>query len=254
MASDGGNYVASSMNALKHGVLSRHVVLPYEDRTEFDELLEALKAEHSPNGATELHLVEELASIFWRKRRVLIADGVKHVTKYEQEVHRSKSQILAVVAPEPAEEEGDYTVHMKAHELIELTSEEAKEALTAHQAERQSVSKAEGVLRESHDFRKAIDALDEDLRANWDERVNAGDLSEDLQGFATWLSWQRPWYRERTAALEHREEILAKAAAPSYYHQDHLESLHRYEVHLDRKLERTLAMLLKLKELRAAND
>jgi hypothetical protein len=31
---------------------------------------------------------------------------------------------------------------------------------------------------------------------------------------------------------------------------DRLERLGRYEVHLDRKLERTLAMLLKLKELR----
>jgi hypothetical protein len=31
---------------------------------------------------------------------------------------------------------------------------------------------------------------------------------------------------------------------------DKLERLSRYEVHLDRKLERTLAMLLRLKELR----
>ena len=32
-----------------------------------------------------------------------------------------------------------------------------------------------------------------------------------------------------------------------------LERLARYETHLDRKLERTLAMLLKLKDLRAAD-
>ena len=35
---------------------------------------------------------------------------------------------------------------------------------------------------------------------------------------------------------------------------DKLERLGRYEVHLDRKLERTLAMLLKLKDLRRMAD
>ena len=35
---------------------------------------------------------------------------------------------------------------------------------------------------------------------------------------------------------------------------DKLERLGRYEVHLDRKLERTLAMLLRVKELRQPNE
>ena len=35
---------------------------------------------------------------------------------------------------------------------------------------------------------------------------------------------------------------------------DKLERLGRYEVHLDRKLERMLAMLLRLKDLRAGDD
>ena len=35
-------YAAVRFNALKHGVLSRHVVLPHEDRAEFDDLRDAL--------------------------------------------------------------------------------------------------------------------------------------------------------------------------------------------------------------------
>ena len=70
------NYAAVRYNAMKHGVLSKHVVLPHEDKNEFDDLLASLMAEHQPGGATEIHLVEELAGIMWRKRRVLLAEKV----------------------------------------------------------------------------------------------------------------------------------------------------------------------------------
>jgi hypothetical protein len=47
--------------SLRHGVLSRYTVLPWEDETEYQMLLTALVAEHAPEGPTEEHLVEELA-------------------------------------------------------------------------------------------------------------------------------------------------------------------------------------------------
>lgn len=74
---ESGNYTAVRFNALKHGVLSRHVVLSHEDREEYDQLFAALVMEHQPAGATEFHLVEELAGILWRKRRVLMTEGAK---------------------------------------------------------------------------------------------------------------------------------------------------------------------------------
>lgn len=69
------NYQVVALNAVKHGILSRLVVLPHEDEMEFSELLAALVEEHQPAGMTEHHLVEELACIIWRKRRALIAEG-----------------------------------------------------------------------------------------------------------------------------------------------------------------------------------
>jgi hypothetical protein len=38
-------------NALKHGVLSRYTVLPWEDAAEYRDLLAALAAEHAPQDA-----------------------------------------------------------------------------------------------------------------------------------------------------------------------------------------------------------
>jgi hypothetical protein len=41
-------------------------VLPWEDRGEYDDLLESLVGEHRPVGPTEHHLGEELAGVMWR--------------------------------------------------------------------------------------------------------------------------------------------------------------------------------------------
>src|SRR5277367_3332303 len=69
------SYEATRFNALRHGVLSRHTILPWEDEQEYYELLDALVAEHKPKGATEEHLVEEMAGILWRKRRLRLAEA-----------------------------------------------------------------------------------------------------------------------------------------------------------------------------------
>jgi hypothetical protein len=73
-----GNYEVARFNALRHGVLSQYTVLPWEDRNEYQALLDALVAEHRPQGPTEEHLVEELAGIIWRKRRLRLAESAAH--------------------------------------------------------------------------------------------------------------------------------------------------------------------------------
>src|SRR3954451_13927576 len=65
-------------NALRHGVLSRYTVLPWENGEEYQTLVAALVAEHAPQGPTEEYLVEELAGILWRKRRLRLAKAAAH--------------------------------------------------------------------------------------------------------------------------------------------------------------------------------
>ena len=87
-----GNYEATRFNALRHGVLSRYAVLPWEDRSEYDALLSALVSEHAPDGPTEEHLVEEVAGIIWRKRRVQLAEAA---------IYREKLRKDAISSYEP---------------------------------------------------------------------------------------------------------------------------------------------------------
>jgi hypothetical protein len=52
-----GGAEITRFNALRHGVLSRYTVLPWEDAAEYRDLVASLVAEHAPHGPTEEHLV-----------------------------------------------------------------------------------------------------------------------------------------------------------------------------------------------------
>ena len=69
-----GKAVASS-NALRHGILSRVVTLPEEDRQAFDELSERMTARLAPEGPLEQCLVERITESVWRLRRVARAEA-----------------------------------------------------------------------------------------------------------------------------------------------------------------------------------
>src|SRR5215471_8684119 len=84
-------------NALRHGVLSQYTVLPWEDPDEYHALVAALAAEHSPQGPTEEHLVEELAGILWRKRRLRLAEAAAHRRGLEDRLEPYRETVKAAL-------------------------------------------------------------------------------------------------------------------------------------------------------------
>ena len=61
---------ASSKNSLKHGLLSRNVLLPDEDAEAFAQLSERFMAALGPVGELELVLVDRIIALIWRLRRL----------------------------------------------------------------------------------------------------------------------------------------------------------------------------------------
>ena len=57
-------------NALRHGLLSREVLLHGEDEVTFKELSESLRAELQPAGELENLLVDRIIAAHWRLRRL----------------------------------------------------------------------------------------------------------------------------------------------------------------------------------------
>ena len=108
-------------------------------------------------------------------------------------------------------------------------------------------------------YENAIAALRADTREWWEDILsrNSEDFDEDEEpltadadGLHRFIEGDlRPWYVQRRKQLENRPLLRAQAFGQSL-DPDKLSRLARYEVHLDRKLERTLAMLLRLQDLR----
>lgn len=250
-------------NALKHGILSRYTVLPWEDEGEYQALVEALTAEHTPHGPTEEHLVEELAGILWRKRRLRLAEAAA----YQRGLQRTT---------EPFSETGNAALaHLlssrdigNVNEAISATSEDTADETTDLEDDLVMTGKALAILRggKPNAYEKAVAALREDTRQWWQELLHpdpdesAEDVEEldqdvepvtpDAEGLQRAIEDELlPWYVKRLRELENRPSIRAQAFGEAL-DPVLLEPLARYEVHLDRKLERTLTMLLRLQDLR----
>jgi len=81
---------------------------------------------------------------------------------------------------------------------------------------------------------------------------NDGDAhpTPDADGLRLFLETEvLPWFETRKIELANRP-LIRQHAIGEAHNRERLEQLSRYEVHLDRKLERMLTMLFRLKELR----
>ena len=59
-----------SQNALKHGLRSKHPVIPGEDPIEYQHKLDELRADLRPLNALEDAIVEQIADTTWRLKRI----------------------------------------------------------------------------------------------------------------------------------------------------------------------------------------
>jgi hypothetical protein len=247
-------YDGSRFNAVRHGVLSELTVLPWEDEAEYAKLLEALVEEYRPRGPTEDHLVEEIAGVIWRKRRLRLAEAgsywknVDKATDFSSDSFDERRVVptLDALLTTPAGTARDIA--------------EVQNRLTA-------VSRARDILQAGKPgaYKAAMAELDERTKAHWQEQIapKLEDLDEDddedepvkhytadaagLLGFL--LCSVLPDCLTQLGSLGIRSLIRAQVLGETLDFQ-RLEPISRYEVHLDRKFERAVSMLLRLRELR----
>ncbi|HZV03865.1 MAG TPA: hypothetical protein VE999_02130 [Gemmataceae bacterium] len=247
-------------NATRHGVLSRYTVLPWEDGEEYACVLMALKEEHAPQGPTEEHLVEELAGIVWRKRRLRLAEAAAHRQGlYKTMKGYSETGQVALAHLHG----GEGTEGVRA--AIRDASTDTEEALRDLEADEAMTKKALDLLgsRRNDRYEAAVAALREDTRDWWADVLTWDDdeLEEGEEPYKPDPDHLRRfidrhvlvWYGRRRTELTHRPLIRDQAFGEAL-DANKLEVLARYEVHLDRKLERMLTMLVRLKELRQSRE
>jgi hypothetical protein len=254
-AETGGTEI-TRFNALRHGVLSRYTVLPWEDADEYHALIASLVAEHGPQGPTEEHLVEELAGILWRKRRLRLAEAAAHRRGLEGTLASYRETVKVALVHLDTTNQSERVV-----DAIRATVTDTDEDIREMQEDEAMTRRALDLLgaKRNDAYEAALAALREDTQAWWADTLtrdpdeledNEKPATADVEGLRRFLEGEvLPWFATRKKELTNRplirEQAFGEALDP-----DKLERLGRYEVHLDRKLERMLTMLLRLKELR----
>ncbi len=237
-AGDVGNYRATRFNAVRHGVLSRHTVLPWEDEAEYQALLSALVAEHAPEGPTEEHLVEELAGIIWRKRRVRLAEAAVYREKLRQKAsdYMGTNQLAsAALLPLTGESESKASIPQAVAATPAETARDLREVKRDEGMTERALNILEAGGPDAYQY--ALGALRDDTREYWQDCLS--DPPEDgliytatAEALKTWLEhhW-REWYDRPIIELQHRDAIREQALGIAYA-ADGLEAPARYEIHL----------------------
>lgn len=243
-------YEVVRFNALKHGILSRYTVLSHESHADYESLVNSLMDEHLPAGATEQHLIEELASVIWRKRRVLQAEGAT-INKGLKESSRNAKTVIPAAAPFEMGLSGENT---RIQDLMDLKPADVAESQQSARHDINATNKASAILRKGGDraYDKALRALLPDTREWWQEYVDDEEYPADATGLAAFITGHvTPYIYQQEKESRHHDAIVNQTIGEGLQAYK-LEKLSRYETHLDRKFERTLAMLIKLKDLRSS--
>jgi hypothetical protein len=95
-----------SQNALKHGLLSRKLLLPGESQVEFDALLGQRQSELDPVCTLELTLVERIAIALWRQRRLVSAESAFIAIQQQELGYTKVSKVIALTGLRESERPG----------------------------------------------------------------------------------------------------------------------------------------------------
>src|SRR5215467_3767276 len=117
---------AVRLNAIKHGLLARDVVLPGEDADAFEDLRNLVREDLSPMGPIEEYLTDRVVDAMWRLRRLARTETAlfhwrmnelkakllfAKVGSYEQKNYLDLPRVLPVITDIPA--------HAEAKEALE---------------------------------------------------------------------------------------------------------------------------------------
>jgi hypothetical protein len=131
----------------------------------------SLVAEHAPHGPTEEHMVEELAGILWRKRRLRLAEAAAHRHGLEDALsqsHRTAKRAVVLIDATDGSED--------VAEAIRATAADTEDAVRDMQEDEAMTHQALDLLnsRRNDPYEAATAALREDTQQWW-----AGTLARD---------------------------------------------------------------------------
>jgi hypothetical protein len=269
----------SKYNAVKHGIFANVLLLSHEPRSQFETLLHGLQHDLKPEGMLQEMLVEKLATILWRYRRLLQAESGE-VFKNVQEVWTEKKKRLIQNLHVSALRDQDLARTDRRGGIADIDDPNCLESCLDKLYALREDAERFGLDYKTHPDnlglvygarypgRPGKDLFDDyinclcALKATAGEREGRGFASEDdctrkfiaktekeirrLEGRRKYTQRRPKWYPV-TYEDEPRAEELLKCGVPD---SDPMDRLLRYEVNVERTLDRTLLQLERLQQMR----
>ncbi len=126
-------YELSKMNALQHGVLTKQAILEWESSDDYEQLKKSFFVEYCPTTATEIHLVDELINIVWRKKRIQRAENVELKKRLSEVLFPSLSWDVKPIIKMVTLEKNDSLREMTTNDVFSLTESSLREAMDSYQ-------------------------------------------------------------------------------------------------------------------------
>lgn len=261
----------SSRNAIRHGIFSEVVVLPDESLRKYRSLLKGFWDALQPEGRVEEFLVETLAMLGWRHRRLLVAEGaeIRQGTEFlewdqralrartaeEQEAQIFASTLIPTSEPEFIRKVQDGDLLERRLELLRELRQEINSSGFDEERDLALLDKIYG----------SDASLRENLRGiyrQWALTAEAPEEERQREGYASpkeckknvafeiqaEIARLQKYQRERSAIESERTKLDAqRRKVPE---SEKLDRLLRYEAHLSREFGRTLNQLDRLQRQR----
>jgi len=249
----------SKMNALKHGILSRQVLVAgqhyQEDRKEFESLHRRFWEDLQPEGPLEEMLVDQIVTAHWRLKRALIAESGAIALNVDKGHRKRAKGTHPVLQWMQWRAHGDpiYAMQNSSTGSAVLMNWVRAMRATLEQEGRLTEEAVQKLIThfggEPNILTKSLEELRLKLEAEPDTPESATRKRDEALAFLDRKINDLRWSRDRCVEDEEQEEDSMQAAAvlPS---GDVLEKILRYETKLERQMYRAMAQLERIQRMR----
>ena len=232
----------------------RGALLPWESEDAFEHLADQWRATYSPQGPAEAAPVNQLIWIDWRRQRVRLSERALHVAQLYARSGITKDYGTSDGLVKRALACQTYRLRKYDSRTAIATDRDDDRELAAYAEDvGERTRKALEVIDAGGTFADTIAYLEEDTLEWWDDE-QAGDdarFSADARGLRNFIEMKLlPWLEGLGKEASERPEVRVQAHGESL-NPARLGVLYALDERLTRQFEKTLAMLIKLQDLRA---
>ena len=251
-------------NARKHGLFSKAVLLQDESRAEYDALLSGLMENLQPQGKLEIVLVESLANLLWRKRRLLQVETAEiekaQFVNWDLALQNKVEELEYAQLNGPSDAKLEHNnARLLLRNAIEIPNIHRLGFMTGdpqlEEATRQTLKSIYGYQDEGpepYGWRQMslmISKLISSAEQGKEDSEDPPDVKQIMVEAIGKEIMRLVELHDTAAKVEalRRDHNLAAARVPS---QEVSDRLIRYEAHLSREFDKTLAQLERLQRIR----